>query len=369
MKKVPLIKPYITQEIKDRVCQVLDSGYLTEGSITRKFEDVFKKYVGATYALAVPSCTLGIEIALRALKIGPGDEVIVPDYTYPATADAVAITGAKSVIVDICPSTMLIDYKSAEEAITSKTKAIIPVSLFGNPLDYNYLNKLKEKYNIYIIEDAACSLGTEFQGIRVGSLADISIFSFHPRKFITTGEGGMITTNSEKWAEWILSYKHFGASIQESRLTTSFNRIGTNGKFSDILAALGLEQMRQIDLLLARRQKLAKNYIKLLGKYKQVEIPKITMGGAHSYQSFCVFVENRNEVMNKLRNKGIETQIGTYAIHMHKAFSESKNCRIEHDMKGSKYAFDYCLTLPLYHELTTKDQEYIVQKLIQVIKD
>ena len=144
--KIPLIKPFINQEIKDRVLAVLDSGYLTEGPATHEFENVFAQYVNASHAIAVTSCTTGLEIALRALGIGPGDEVIVPDYTYPATAAVVTIVGAHCVIVDVDPETMLIDYNALGNAITPKTKAIIPVSLFGNPLDYNRLNQIKKEH-------------------------------------------------------------------------------------------------------------------------------------------------------------------------------------------------------------------------------
>ena len=213
MVKIPLIKPYITQEVKDKVCDILDSGYLTEGAATRELENSFRDYVGCKYALAVCNCTVGLEMALRAMRVGPGDEVIVPDYTYPATASVVEIVGARIILVDVDPRSMLIDYEAVERAITDKTRAIIPVSIFGNPLDYQRLTRIKEKYNIFIVEDAACSIGAEFKGTKVGNLADISVFSLHPRKFITTGEGGIVTTNNEKWARWMDSYKRLRRNL------------------------------------------------------------------------------------------------------------------------------------------------------------
>ena len=218
MTKIPLTKPYITEEVKAGVCEVLDSGYLTEGPVTRALEDAIREFTGCSYAVAVCNCTVGLEMGLRAMGIGPGDEVIVPDYTYPATASVVEIVGAKIVIVDVDKETMLINYDAMEGAITSRTKAIIPVSIFGNPLDYNRLNKIKEEHSVYILEDAACSIGAEYDGVRVGNLADISVFSLHPRKFITTGEGGVITTNNPQWAKWMNSYKHFGIGHNGSRL-------------------------------------------------------------------------------------------------------------------------------------------------------
>lgn len=367
MKKIPLTKPYIPQEVKDEVIQVLDSGYLTEGSVTKQFEDSIKEYIGCKHALAVSNCTVGLEVALRALGIGQGDEVIVPDFTYPATAAVVAIVGATIVLVDIDPETMLIDYRAIEEAVTERTKAIIPVSIFGNPLDYGRLWHVKEKHNLYLIEDAACSIGAKYDGDFVGNLADISVFSFHPRKFITTGEGGMITTNNPEWAGWMESYKHFGMSSTGSRRDTHFERIGTNYKLSNVQAAIGLVQMRQISSLLEKRTRLADRYYELLANRPSVSFPKITPKGIHSWQSFCIFTPNRDQVIEKLEIKNIETQIGTYALHMHHAYRRNANCHIIGALSGSRYAFEYCLTLPLYQGMTTDQQEYVVSELLSSI--
>ncbi len=367
MKTIPLIKPYIDQDIIDSVCSVLNSGHLTEGPVTKQFEEVFSNYIGCRYAIAVTSCTTGLEVALRALGIGSGDEVIVPDYTYPATAGAVAITGARPVIVDASRETMLIDYDTVEKALSSRTRAIIPVSLFGNPLDYDRISYFREQYGLLIIEDAACALGAEFKGRRAGNLADISVFSLHPRKFITTGEGGMITTNNAVWAEWMDSYKHFGMARSDTRESTIFERIGVNCKLSNILAAVGLCQMRKIDELLDRRIELSNNYIALLQDHSEVAIPGVTSNGKHSRQSFCIYINNRDEVMKNMRAIGIEAQIGTYSLHMHPAFNGS-TCRINGDMAGSTYAYHHCLVLPLYHELTEADQRYIVERLCSFLK-
>lgn len=367
MRKIPLIKPYINQDIKDKVCEVLDSGYLTEGPITKEFEEAFKKYINCRHAIAVTSCTTGLELALRALEIGPGDEVIVPDYTYPATADVVSIVGATVVIVDVFKNTMLIDYEILERAITPRTKAVIPVSIFGNPLDYEILSTIKQKHGIYIIEDAACSIGAEYRDVKVGALADISVFSLHPRKFITTGEGGMITTNNDKWAAWMDSYKHFGIGKDTDREGIIFERIGTNYKLSNILAAVGVVQMHHVDELLNKRIELSQRYIKGLAEYEGVEIPQNTNGGKHSYQSFCIFLKDRDRIMHAMRAKGIEVQIGTYALHMHPAFVEGP--RINHGslFKGSSFAYEHCLTLPLYHELSENDQRIVIDMLGELL--
>jgi len=359
-RKIPLIKPYLPDGVKALVCEVLDSGYLTEGPMTKAFEEAFRAYIGCRHALAVTSCTTGLELALRAVGVGPGDEVIVPDYTYPATADAAAILGATPVLVDVSRETMLIDYDALEAAVTARTKAVIPVSLFGNPLDYGRLSAIKDKYGLYVIEDAACAIGAEYQGRKAGSQADISVFSLHPRKFITTGEGGMITTQNDAWAGWMESYKHFGMASGAPREQVVFERIGTNCKLSNILAAVGLVQLQHIEELLARRIDLADHYLLLLAEVPGIGIPETTRQGKHSRQSFCVYIENRDAVMSRMRERGIEVQIGTYALHLHPAFAPGPACRLAGDLSGSLFACRHCLTLPLYHELTYEDQAYIV---------
>ena len=368
-KYIPLTRPYINQEVKDKICEVLDSGYLTEGQVTRDLERTFEDYVGCKHAIAVTSCTTGLEMALRALGVGPGDEVIIPDFTFPATADVAAIVGAEIVLVDIDPNTMLVDYEALEKAITPKTKVIIPVSLFGNPLDYDRLWAIKDKFGVNIVEDAACSIGAEFKGVKVGNSSDISVFSLHPRKFITTGEGGMVTSNNSEWAKWMDSYKHFGLGGEGLGTAATFDSIGTNYKLSNIQAAVGLVQMGHIEDLLTRRLELAEGYIAKLNGHRNVVIPKTTPNGKHSRQSFCIYVENRDEVMQKIRATGVEVQIGTYALHMHKAFNQNKNCHIIGDMPNSRYAFEHCLTLPLYHDMTEEEQEFVVTHLIKIIGD
>lgn len=379
--EIPLIRPYITQEIKDKVLEVLDSGYLTEGSVTRDFEQTLKAYLGCNHLVAVTSATTGLEMALRALNIGPGDEVIVPDYTYPATASVVPLAGAKVVIVDVVKETMLIDYDAIEAVITANTKAIIPVSLFGFPLDYHRLNEIKEKHDLHIIEDAACSIGAEFNGVKVGNQADITVFSLHPRKFITTGEGGIVCTNDDRLGDWMNSYKHFGMNMSNtSREGVQFDILGTNYKLTNIQAAIGLGQLRHIDELLAKRIELAKNYKKLLSGLKEVQVNPLLEKGrcsqncncdrpscVHSYQTFVVFVENRDLIMKELRSKGIEVQIGTYSLHMHHAFHNNPLVEIKGTMNNSKWCFSHALALPMFDDLTFQQQEIVVNELIKLL--
>lgn len=356
--KIPLIKPYSSQDVIDRVVEVLKGGYLTEGPTVREFERIVADYVGCKHGIAFTSNTTGMETALRACGIGPGDEVIVPDYTYPATATVVQIVGATPVIVDIDKRTANIDYAQARSAMTSRTKAILPVSLFGNPLDYAMLKSLKEEFGVWIIEDAACSIGAEWNGKKVGCLADASVFSFHPRKFITTGEGGMVTTDDDSLAKFMISYKNFGMDVDDFKPKNSFVRMGTNYKMSNVLGAIGLMQMKVIDKLLAKRRELCGRYDSLLAGVKGIEMFGSEPG--HSYQSYCVLVKDRDRVMQEIRRRGIEVQIGTYALHREPAF---KSCKQSGGLKNSAYVADHALVLPLFHDLTEREQEEVAKAL------
>ena len=367
MVKIPLTRPYMDDDIKTDVNAVLDSGYLTEGPVTRAFEDAIRRRVGCEHCLAVTSCTVGLELALRALGIGAGDEVIVPDFTYPATASVVAIVGAVPVLVDVDRNSMLMDYHAIEGAITERTRAIMPVSAFGNPLDYEQLDEIKQRHGLRIVEDAAPSLGAIYRGKPVGNWADITVFSFHPRKFITTGEGGAITTNNSEWAAWMKSYKHFGMETGGPAGLPAFLRIGTNYKLSDILAAVGLGQMRKMDELLARRLESAQRYTELLADVPGVRLSETTAGGVHSRQSYCVFVDQRDKVLTRMRSEGIEVQIGTFALHSEPAFRESGAVRHAGTFTGSDYAYEHCLTLPLFDGLTIANQETVVGALRELV--
>lgn len=367
MRNIPLIKPFIPESAKQAVCDVLDSGYLTEGPVTRAFEAACAEYMGVKHAIAVCNCTVGLEVALRALDIGPGDEVIVPDYTYPATADVVRIVGATTVLVDVCPESMLSCKKHFEAAITNKTKAIMPVSIFGNPLQYDGLLELQQEHGFRIIEDAACSIGAKFGDTMVGAWGDIAVFSMHPRKFITTGEGGLITTNNDDLAAWMRSYKAFGYTTNTDRSTAGFGMIGTNYKLCNIQAAVGLSQMEIVDELLAKRIELSERYYQILGARDDVGIPAIAAQGRHSFQSCCIYVEGRDRIMSEMRERGIEVQIGTYSLHKQAAFAEDALCRWVSDFSGSQQAFNRCLTLPVYHEMSEDDQDYVITNLVDVL--
>ena len=366
MYRIPLIRPVIDDELKAGVLAVLDSGHLTEGPVTAELERLVRERLGAAHCLAVTSCTSGLELALRALGVGPGDEVVVPSYTYPATAAVVAQVGALPVVADVDPWTMNVDYARLEAAVTPATKAAIPVSLFGNPLDWDALDDIRARRGVLMVEDAACSLGAAWRGRPVGVQADVTVFSLHPRKMITTGEGGLVTTQDPALAEWMWSFKHFGLERPgAARERARFVRMGVNLKLSNIQAAVGVAQMRRFDELLDRRRELASRYGELLAGRPGVDLPRVPKGGESCWQSYCVLVGERNRVMDELRGQGIEVQIGTYLLPAEPAFQDPARCRLEGPFPGGERAFDRCLALPLYHDMTRAEQDEVVARLLE----
>ena len=309
------------------MCKVLDSGWLTEGKVTAQFEEAVKQATGSWHAIAVTSATVGLELALHALSMGPGSlgigqRVVLPAYTHPATLNAILLAGHVPVFVDVDYDTMLIDYDQIPES-----KMVMPVSLFGSPIDYD-----KIRGTPWIIEDAACSIGVQVR-------AHIAVFSFHPRKIVTTGEGGVICTNNDTIADWIRRFKNFG----------NFEMVGSNHRMSDINAALGLAQMEILPDLVERRRQQAKNYIAALAG--RMFLPQIDK--EHVYQTFCVYVEDRDRVMEKMREHGVEAQIGSYCL--------------DESFPNAKWIAERCLALPLYHEMTETEQQYVIDRLLEAI--
>ena len=359
-KKIFLMRPSLGDEELQAVKEVFASKFLTEGEYTKKFEQAFANYLGAKHALATTSCTRAMELALRVLNIGPSDEVIVPDFTHPATGNVVFIVGAKPVLVDVDRETYNIDYHALEKAITKRTKAILPVSLFGNPLDWKPLRELQAKHGFYIIEDAACSAGAEVDGKKVGSQADITCFSLHPRKIITTGEGGMFVTNNDSIAEKAKAYKCFGF-VDTARSKTIYP--GSNYLFSNIMGAIGLVQLSKIESIVRARLKAAANYTKLLSPNRWIKPPKIRERTRHTFQSYCVYLEKK-DIRDKLRQhlvqeKNIEAQIGTYALHLHPTYDTA----VHSSTTNATDLFLNLLTLPLHSELSLEEQDYIVESV------
>ena len=360
-KRINLIEPVVGKEEIGNVSKVLCSGWLTEGPQTHNFEERIKHYIGVNYAVATTSCTTAIELALRALHIVPGDEVIVPDFTHPATGNIVSWVGATPVLVDVDLFSYNIDPEEVEKAISEKTRCILPVSWGGNPLDFRPLDEMKEKHDLFIVEDAACSLGAEYSGKKTGTMADITCLSFHPRKIITTGEGGMAVTDNLTYAERIQHLKKFGMETAGEKIT--FTGDGTNYKLSDVLAAIGMAQMDKINGIINRRIELAKYYTDLLVDVDSVRLPEKKKNTKHVFQTFAIYIEKdgiRDKMIEDLRKKNIETQIGTYSLHMQPSYDQVKRVG---KLERAEKLYRNLLALPMCHSMTKADQEYVVSEL------
>jgi len=350
-KIIQLAVPDIGDEEIDEIKKVFATKFLTEGQTTKEFEEKVALYLGVKHAIAVTSCTTGLHTVFEGLDI-KGQEVLVPDYTYPATAEAVILAGGKPVFTDVDIDSMNMTSKILEECYNENMTVFSPVSWAGVPLE-NDIYKKANDFGLKCLEDAACSLGAKIGNEFVGNIADFSCFSFHPRKVITTGEGGMITTNDDQMAEYCHSFKHFGAK------GSSFEIIGTNYKLSNILSAIGLIQMKKIEKIIQDRIEKAKIYKEILTKIGEIKPAYVGNDTRQTFQSYTCYVEKegyRDKIRKSLADENIQSQIGTYALHLEPAY---KNFRRIGHLKNSEKLFYNALTLPLHKDLTIEDQEKI----------
>ena len=358
-KVIPLAVPDIGDDEIDEIKKVMGTGFLTEGATTREFEQMVADYLGVKHAIAVTSCTTGLHAVLHCLDI-KGQEVIVPDYTYPATAEAVVLAGGIPVLADVDLESMNMTSEILEESYNEKMTVFSPVSWAGVPLEKEIYQKAK-KLDLKMLEDAACSLGAKINEDYVGKIADYSCFSFHPRKVITTGEGGMITTDNDEMFEKCYSFKHFGAK------GTSFETIGTNYKLSNVLSAIGVIQIKKIDKIIETRIQKAKIYEELLSKIDNIKPAYVGKETRQTFQSYTCYVEKdgkRDEIRDALSKENIQSQIGTYALHLEPAY---KNMKRIGDLKNSELLFKNALTLPLHKNLEQEDQERICKIINNVL--
>lgn len=372
---IPLSKPFFDRaEIKE-VKGTFKSGWVAgQGPKSKELEKAFAKYVNSKYAICVNNCTAALHLSLLALGIGKGDEVLVPDFTFPATAHAVIYVGAKPVFVDIDQNTHNIDAKLIEKKITPRTKAIIPVHLFGQCADMDPILKMAKKHKLKVIEDAACAVGSRYKGKMAGSMGDISCFSFHGRKNITSGEGGIITTNNKKLADTMRSLSCFGMASAFARSKKfhipEFTLLGYNYKLSDIAAAIALMQLKKSEQFIKKRNALARHYNKKLKTIKSLRLPCAEKFNRHVYQAYTITLDkkvNRGKLLLALRKEGIQTQIGTYALHRQPIYRKTTNCN-KKDFPNSDFIFEQSLALPMYPELSFRKIDYIASALKRMLK-
>ena len=370
-RNIPISLPHTGEEEWLATREPIMSGWLTAGPKVREFEEIFAKRHGVKHAMAVTSATTALHLALVALNIKAGDEVIVPAFTWISTANVVIYCGAKVVFVDVDRTTFNIDVNDLKKKITSKTKAIIPVHLFGLCADMDAVKKVAG--NIPLVEDGACAAGAGYKGNTAGSLGTIGCFSFHPRKSVTTGEGGMITTNDDKLAEVISSLRNHGASISEEQrhhgakpyILPDFNILGYNYRMTDLQAAVGIVQLKKLDLFIDEREKWAKFYDEALKDIGWLITPVVGSDYKHGWQSYVIYIDeskapiSRNDMMEKLQQMGVSTRPGTHAPHMLNYYAEKYNIKPD-DFPGAKDCNNYSMSIPLFNRMTKEDYDYVV---------
>jgi len=370
--EIPLCRPCFDTEELQEVKKVLESGWVSKGPEAEMFEQSVMKYVGVDHAIAVVNCTAALHLALLALGIKKGDEVLVADFTFPATGHSVVYCGAKPVFVDVLPDTYNINIANIEPLINERTKAIIPVHTFGQPAEMDRLMKIAKENGLSVVEDCACSLGATFKGRQTGGIGDIGCFSFHARKGISTGEGGMVVTNNNDLANSARFLSVFGMRPawereNESEYTVpQFFDIGYNYKLSDILAAVGVVQMKKIDSIIKRKRTLAAHYDSRLEDGGFLMKPHVAKGAVHIYQSYVTLVDpkiNRNRLIMKLRKKGIQTQIGTYASHVQPVYRSKQSCPVSKDLS------ERTLALPFFYSMTHGDIDKVCDVIQSEISD
>lgn len=373
-RKINISEPVTGEEEWLAVKEPLMSGWLMQGPKVKEFEELFAKRHKVKHAIAVTSATTALHMATAALDIKPSDEVIVPSFTWIATANSVLYQGGKIVFCDIDTKTFNVDLNDLKKRITKKTKAIIPVHLFGLPADMDSIKEIAG--NIPIIEDAACAAGSEYKGTPVGGFGAMACFSFHPRKSITTGEGGMVTTNDDKLAEKLISLRNHGASVSDEEknngkqpyLLPDFDILGFNYRMTDIQAAMGIPQLKKMDKFIDERQKWADYYKEQLKNIDWLTLPETVNDCRHGWQSFVTMVDeskspvSRNEIMNRLYNEGIATRPGTHAVHMLGLYKDLYNLK-DNDYPGARDANNFSMAIPLHNKMTEEDYEYVVECL------
>jgi perosamine synthetase len=373
-RNIPIGLPNMGIEEWEATKESIMSGWITQGPKVREFERIFAERHQVKHAFAVSNCTTALHLALVACGVGVGDEVIVPAFTWVSTANAVKYCGATPIFIDIDINTFNIDVTQIKDKITAKTKAIIPVHLFGLCADIDYI---KSNFpDLKIVEDGACAAGAALHGKPAGGLGHIGCFSFHPRKSVTTGEGGMVTTNDDDLATHMDRLRNHGASISEEQrhhgpkpyILSAFEMVGYNYRMTDIQGAIGIVQLKKLDLFIDERQQWAEYYMENLKTIPWLKMPIVPEGYKHGWQSFVTFVDEakapmkRNDIMEILQQQGISTRPGTHAVHMLDVYAKMYNINPQ-DFPGAFAADQYSMSIPMHNKMVKEDFDYVISAL------
>jgi len=371
-RNISISLPSMGQEEWEAIREPIFSGWITQGPKVAEFERLFAARHQVKHALAVSNCTTALHLALVALGVKAGDEVIVPAFTWVSTANAVLYCGATPIFVDIDIKTFNLDPKQITKKLTQRTNGIIPVHLFGLCANIDEIKQVAP--NIKIVEDGACASGAAIDGRPAGSMGDIGCFSFHPRKSVTTGEGGMLTTNNDKLAEHLNMLRNHGASVSEEQrhkgpkpyILPEFEMVGYNYRMTDIQGAIGVVQIKKLDNFIDERQKWADYYTKELSSIKWLQTPYVPSTYKHGWQSYVTYIDpgkapkSRNEIMEYLQQKGIATRPGTHAVHMLSYYKKSFGIKPE-DFPNAQAANDNSMSIPLHNRMSPEDFKYVAE--------
>jgi dTDP-4-amino-4,6-dideoxygalactose transaminase len=370
---IPLTRPAFGPEEEDAVREVLRSGWVAQGPATAAFEREFERAVGVAHAIAVSSCTTALHLAVLGGRIGPGDEVILPSFTFPATANAVLYAGGTPVLVDVDPRTLNIDLEAVAQAAGPRTRAVIGVHLFGFPCEIGALESFCAERGLFLIEDAACAVGTRIGNRMAGTFGDVACFSFHARKVVTCGEGGMLTTRRDDLAAELASLRTHGADrgadLREGEglapPSPRHVRLGYNYRLSDVQSAIARAQLGRLEAFVAEREELARRYDEALSDLRGVQLPPRGVGLRHSWQSYVVVLGADAKVAPRafrdaLAAKGVATRPGTYAVHLEPYWRERFPVP---SLPHSEWAAERSVALPLFNGMSWESQRRVIESV------
>lgn len=369
---IPYGKQSIDEEDINAVIDALRSDFLTTGPKIQEFEQKVKDYVGAGYAVAISNGTAALHAACFAAGIKKNDEVITTPITFAASANCALYLGAKPVFADIKKDTYNIDPEDIRKKINKKTKAIIPVHYTGQPCEMDEIHKIAKEHNLVVIEDAAHALGADYRGKKIGSISDMTTFSFHPVKHITTGEGGMIVTNNKEYYKNLKLFRSHGITRDESLMQRADGAwyyeqldLGYNYRISDIQCALGVSQMKKIEQFIIRRKQLANRYNKAFKDIKEITIPYQKQGCNNSWHLYVIQVQERGRIFKQLRNAGIGVNVHYIPVYQHPYYQ--KHGYNETKCENAEELYKHIISLPLYPNLTDAEQDYIIDEVIKAL--
>ncbi|CAB3290128.1 UDP-4-amino-4, 6-dideoxy-N-acetyl-beta-L-altrosamine transaminase [Methanocaldococcus lauensis] len=378
---LPPFSPYIGEEEIKEVIDTLKSDWIAMGPKTLKFEELFREYIGSKFAISVSSCTAGLHLSLVALNIKDGDEVITTPYTFAATGNVIVHQRAKPVFVDIDKETYNINVEEIEKSITDKTKAIIPVHYAGHPCEMDEILKIAKDYDLYVIEDAAHALGAEYKGKKIGTLGDTTSFSFYATKNITTGEGGMVTTDREEIAEKIKILRLHGISRDAWKRYSSEGswyyeiiECGYKYNMTDIQAAIGIHQLKKVEIMRKRREEIAKIYNDEFENISELIIPITKKHVKHAWHLYPLLLDtdkiriNRNKFIEELKKQNIGTSVHFIPLHLHPFYKRTFGYK-KGDFPNAEWVYEREISLPIYPKMTDDDAIDVVNAVKKIISE